>query len=153
METEKKKRGRWVAGQSGNPKGRKKGVGEVTKLRESIACHLPEIIALMVEKAKAGDAQAARLLLDRVLPTLKPIEQFVTLSLPVGEGLTAQGDAVIAAVSNGKLAPSQGAQLLTALGSLARIKEIDELDKRITQLEGLKNGNDQTTNRKTGIGS
>ena len=141
METEKKRRGRWKAGESGNPNGRPPGVGEVTKLRDSIAAHLPEIIAQLVEKAKAGDAQAARLLLERVLPSLKPIEQPVALSLPAGEGLTAQGVAIVEAVATGTLAPGQGAALLTGLGALARIKEIDELERRIAQLEGVNHDN------------
>jgi len=140
--TEKNKRGRWKEGESGNPNGRKPGTGAVAKLRESIAAHLPEIIAQLVAKAKEGDAQAARLLLERVLPPMKAIEQAVTLSLPDGDGMTAQGKAIVRAVADGTLAPGQGAQLLTGLGSLARIVEIDELEKRITQLEGLKNGND-----------
>ena len=139
--TEKKKRGKWKAGESGNPNGRPPGVGEVTKLRNSIAEHLPEIITQLVIKAKEGDSQAARLLLERVLPPMKAIEQAVTLSLPDGEGITAQGVAIVQAVAAGILAPGQGAQLLTGLGALARIKEIDELERRITQLEGVKNGN------------
>ena len=139
--TEKKKRGKWKTGESGNPNGRPPGVGEVTKLRDSIAAHLPEIIAQLVEKAKAGDAQAARLLLERVLPSLKPIEQPVALSLPAGEGLTAQGVAIVEAVATGTLAPGQGAALLTGLGALARIKEIDELERRIAQLEGVNHDN------------
>jgi len=140
--TEKKKRGRWRAGESGNPKGRTPGTGEVGKLRASIALHLPDIIAQLVTKAKEGDAQAARLLLERVLPPMKPIEQAVALSLPTGEGMTAQGVAIVQAVAAGILAPGQGAALLTGLGALARIKEIDELERRITQLEGAKHGND-----------
>lgn len=52
--TEKKKRGRWKVGESGNPKGRTPGTGEVSKLRASIALHLPEIIAQLVTKAKEG---------------------------------------------------------------------------------------------------
>ncbi len=139
MPIEKKKHGRWKAGESGNPSGRKPGTGEVAKLRESIAAHLPEIITQLVAKAREGDAQAARLLLERVLPSLKPIEQPVALSLPTSEGLTAQGVAIVQAVAAGTLAPGQGAALLTGLGALARIKEIDELEKRITQLEGVKN--------------
>ena len=139
--TEKKKLGRWKAGESGNPNGRRPGTGEVAKLRESIAAHLPEIITQLVAKAKEGDAQAARLLLERVLPQLRPIEQPVALCLPAGEGLTAQGVAIVQAVAAGTLAPGQGAALLTGLGALARIKEIDELEKRITQLEGVKHGN------------
>ncbi|MDO9011200.1 MAG: DUF5681 domain-containing protein [Gallionella sp.] len=137
MATEKiTKRGRWKEGESGNPNGRKPGTGAVAKLRESIAAHLPEIITQLVIKAKEGDAQAARLLLERVLPPMKAIEQPVELSLPDGEGMTAQGVAIVQAVAAGILAPGQGAALLTGLGALARIKEIDELEKRITQLEG-----------------
>ena len=128
-------------GQSGNPKGRPPGSGEVGKLRASIAEHLPEIITRLVTQARAGDAQAARLLLERVLPPMKAVEQAVSLTLPPDAGLTAQGVAIVQAVADGTLAPGQGAQLLTGLGSLARIREIDELEKRITLLEGMKNGN------------
>lgn len=139
--TEKKKRGRWKTGESGNPNGRKPGTGEVAKLRASIAVHLPAIITQLVSKAQEGDAQAARLLLERVLPPMKAIEQPVELCLPDGEGMTAQGVAIVKAVAAGILAPGQGAALLSGLGALARIKEIDELEQRITKLEGIKNGN------------
>jgi len=138
---EKKKRGRWKTGESGNPSGRKPGTGEVAKLRDSIAAHLPEIITQLVSKAKEGDAQAARLLLERVLPPLRPTEQPVEIPLPDGDGLTAQGEAFMQAVFGGILAPGQGVQLITALGTLARITEIDELTARIMALEGAKHGN------------
>lgn len=140
--TENKKRGRWKPGESGNPNGRTPGSGEVSKLRASIAEHLPEIITRLVTQARAGDAQAARLLLERVLPPIKATEEPVSLTLPPDAGLTAQGAAIVQAVAAGKLAPGQGAQLLTGLGSLARIREIDELEKRISLLEGMKNGHD-----------
>lgn len=142
MTTENKKRGRWKPGESGNPNGRTPGSGEVAKLRASIAEHLPEIITRLVTQARAGDAQAARLLLERVLPPMKATEQPVELTLPPDAGLTAQGAAIVQAVAAGKLAPGQGAQLLTGLGAMGRIKEIDELEKRISLLEGLKNGSD-----------
>jgi len=142
VETGKKKRGSWKPGQSGNPKGRPQGLGEVTKLRESIAAHLPEIIQQLVNKALEGDAQSARLLLERVLPSLKPSEQLITISMPTGGTITAQGAAIVQAVSDGAIAPSQGAALLAGLGSLCRIKEMDELEQRILNLEGIKNGND-----------
>lgn len=139
--TEKTKRGRWKAGESGNPNGRKPGTGEVSRLRQGIAAHLPEIISQLVDKAKEGDIQAARLLLERVLPPMKAIEQSVALSLPDGEGITAQGVAIVKAVSDGVIAPGQGAALLSGLGTLVRIKEMDELERRISQLEGVKNVN------------
>lgn len=133
--TEPKKRGRWKAGESGNPRGRPPGAGEVAKLRASIAGYVPEIIGQLVEAAKGGDVQAARLLLERVLPPMKSTELAVPLALPDGS-LTEQGRAVLAAVSVGDLAPGQGAQLLAAIGGLARVIEIDELTDRIEKLEG-----------------
>ena len=133
--TEPKKRGRWKPGESGNPQGRPRGAGEVAKLRASIAGHVPEIIGQLVEAAKGGDVQAARLLLERVLPPMKPTELAVPLALPDGS-LTDQGRAVLSAVSMGDLAPGQGAQLLAAIGALARVAEIDELTERIEKLEG-----------------
>ena len=140
MVSKVKKPGTWSKGHSGNPKGRPPGVGEIAQMRHNIAEHIPAIITQLVDRAKNGDSQAARLLLERVLPPLKPMEQAVTLSLPAGEGMTAQGVAIIDAVASGTLAPGQGASLLTGLGSLARIAEIDELAKRVARLEEVKNG-------------
>jgi hypothetical protein len=70
---------------------------------------------------------------------LKPQEQAQALQLPEGGTLTAQGRAVLSAVAGGELAPSQGAQLLAAIGSLARVTEIDELTTRIIKLEESQN--------------
>lgn len=135
--TEPMKRGRWKAGESGNPKGRPPGAGEVAKLRATIAEHVPEIIGQLVEAASGGDVQAARLLLERVLPPMKPTELAVPLALPDGS-LTEQGRAVLSAVSVGDLTPGQGSQLLAAIGALARVAEIEELTERIERLEELR---------------
>ncbi len=112
----------------------------MAKLRASIAGHVPEIIGQLVEAAKDGDVQAARLLLERVLPPIKPTELAVPLALPEGS-LTKQGHAVLAAVSSGDLAPEQAARLLSAIGTLVRVVEIDELIDRIKKLEDAHHAN------------
>ena len=124
----------WKPGQSGNPAGKPSGCGELQKLRAAIGEHVPEIINQLVTAARGGDIQAARLILERVLPPVKAIEQAQTINLPDGT-LTEQGRAVLAAVAAGELAPGQGAQLLTAIGTLGKIAELDELAARITALE------------------
>ena len=133
--TTSKKPGRWKPGQSGNPKGKPPGSGELQRLRASIAADVPEILAGLVAAAKGGDAQAAKLILERIFPAVKPVEQTQELDLPEGGTLTAQGRAVLSAVALGDLAPGQGAQLLAAIGSLARVIEIDDLSQRIDKLE------------------
>ncbi len=124
----------WRPGQSGNPNGRPPGTGEVSKLRAALAVDVPDILRTVVAAAKNGDTQAARLILERVLPALKPTEHAQALSLPEGS-LTDQGRAVLASVAAGELAPGQGAQLMTAIGTLARVAEIDELAARVAALE------------------
>lgn len=131
--TEKKPKG-WQPGQSGNPKGKTPGSGELQRLRASIAPEVPGILAGLVAAAKGGDTQAARLILERVLPALKAVEPAQALSLPDGS-LTDQGRAVLTSVAAGELAPGQGAALLGAIGTLARVSEIDELHSRIEALE------------------
>jgi hypothetical protein len=124
----------WKAGVSGNPAGRKKGSGKVAAIRAGIEARLPDILEAMMQKALQGDVQAAKLLLERTVAPLKPAEQAQVLSLPKGT-LTKQGQAVLVAVGAGEIAPTQGATLINAISSLARVTEIDELAARIAALE------------------
>ena len=124
----------WQPGQSGNPKGRPPGTGEVAKMRIALAEHIPQIIESLVARAVAGDNGAARLILERYMPALKPIELAQSVPIPPG-GLADQGRAVVAAIASGELAVGQGAFLLSAIGSLARVVEVDELMRRVEALE------------------
>lgn len=139
MTDEKKKRGRWRAGESGNPAGRKPGTGTIGRLREGIASELPEVIAKLVELAKSGDVAAARLLLERVLPAVKATGTPVSLSMPeaTGDDLFRQGVVAVEAVFRGELSPDQGNELLAALTSLARIREIGDGERHIRTPEEI----------------
>ncbi|HMZ12413.1 MAG TPA: hypothetical protein PKW88_16980, partial [Plasticicumulans sp.] len=79
---------------------------------------------------------AAQLLLSRCIPPARG--QAVPVELPalaVAGTLTEKADAVLAAVGAGELAADTGAQLLGALGTVAKIRETDELEARIRALE------------------
>ena len=129
----------WPKGTSGNPSGRRKGTDKISQIRAGIAARVPELLDRLMEQALGGDTGAARLLLERSVPPLKAAEQAQALTLPDGT-LTEKGRSVLAAVAAGVLAPSQGSQLITAIGSLARVSEITELAQRITKLEEKQNG-------------
>ena len=124
----------WKPGQSGNPKGRPKGSGDVAQIRSAIATRIPELLEAMMRRALDGDVGAARLLLERTVAPLRATDMGQPLNLPNGT-LTDQGRAVMAAVSAGELAASQGAALVGAIGALARVVELDELAARVAQLE------------------
>lgn len=120
-------------GQSGNPAGRPKDKTPATKLRKSIAEDMPDIIKALITQAKAGDVAAAKVLLDRVCPSLKP--QALPISLPANGTLTEQGGEIIKATMAGQIPPDIGSQLITALAAQSKIIETDELTKRIEALE------------------
>jgi hypothetical protein len=58
----------WRKGQSGNPIGRKAGTGRIEEYRGLLDPHIPELLTVLVAKAKEGDMAALRLVLDRLYP-------------------------------------------------------------------------------------
>ena len=135
--TTKKHGGRFQPGTSGNPKGRPRGAGEVAKLRASIAAHVPAIIKALVTRALDGDPMAAKLLLERTVPTLKSTDLSAPLPLS-GDTLTEQGVAIFESVAKGTISAEQGHALLAGLDTLARLRESDEFERRLARLEGAR---------------
>jgi len=125
----------WKPGQSGNPAGRKKGsINAPTKLRHMIDAEA--IVKRLQMAALAGDVQAARTLLERALPVYRASAEPVQLpGLNDALALTDKAHAVLAAVADGSIPPDLGAQLVTAIGTVARVAEVDELARRIEALE------------------
>ena len=120
-------------GVSGNPKGKPKDKTPATLLRKSIIDDMPEIILKLVEQAKNGDTAAAKILLDRCCPTLKP--QALAISLPINGSLAEQGGEIIRATLSGHIPPDIGAQLVTALSNQGKLVELQELTQRLDKIE------------------
>jgi hypothetical protein len=66
------------------------------------------------------------------------------LVIPADSSLTDQGRIILSAVASGNLAPAQGASLVGAIGSLARVIELDEMERRLSAIESSQKGG--TTN-------
>ena len=90
---------------------------------------MPGIVATLVANAKAGDVQAAKVLIDRLIPTLKPTAD--SMSLKVSGTLTEQGAAIVAAMASGKVTPDQAKSAMDVI--LAQSHLIDQTEI-ITQL-------------------
>ena len=125
------------AGQSGNPAGRPKGSRNKrpSALRALIGAEAEEMIRVLASAARNGNVTAARALLDRVLPPIR--SAFLDLQLPSTSErpLAEAADAVIQAVSDGTLTPSDAIQLGGLLKLRAELTDLAELERRLANLE------------------
>ncbi len=135
ISTGKEQMAKFKKGRSGNPKGRPKGIPDKrTALRAMLEPHGSALVSKAVQLALDGDTTALRLCLERIIPPVKSRDQPVTLG-KLGDTLTDQARAVTEAAAAGQVTPSEAAALIQALSGQARIMEIDELERRVTQLE------------------
>ncbi len=128
------KQGRFIKGNTGG--GRPKGSLDkrTAPFRATIDQALPDILSAVIDQAKAGDMTACKIIIDRSLPTIRPVE--VSRPLPiVGNTLTEQAESIIAGIGAGTISTDEATRLLNALAGVARITELDDLTRRIEKLE------------------
>ena len=109
-------------GISGNPSGRPKNPKHSSSaLRSQIGAELPAIITSLITLAKSGDATASKLLLDKVLPSVRP--QALPATLPgLAEGSPQErAEAVLQALASGQLSPDVAVLILSALAKMREI--------------------------------
>lgn len=134
---------RFQPGQSGNSEGRPRGTpNRRTQLAKLLEPHAEDLIAKVVELAKAGDVNALRICLDKLLP--RPKEEPIEFELPQGdlkksEVLLATGEKIIHAVAHGDLTPEQGKTLTGILAEQRKSIETTELEMRLAQIEATLN--------------
>jgi hypothetical protein len=122
-------------GQSGNPLGRPKGSkNRRTVLLEQLQDAGQEITQLVIDKAREGDLSAAALVLQRLVPPLKPSAQTVTFTLDKDATLLEQASSVLAAVAEGILDPDSGKMLIGCLSTMSDLK-VSELTERLAAIE------------------
>ena len=123
-------------GQSGNPSGRPKGiVDKRTQLRNNFESESKEIVSVVIQAAKDGDMQACKMVLDRISPPLKSQAATITIDKPLPKHISETARVFIEAAASGQLPPDIASQLVSSVGTLARVIEIDELKERLESLE------------------
>jgi len=93
-----------------------------------------ELVRKAIERAKAGDTQMLKFLLDRILPK----ERSVRVDLPIVDRSSDAVDAlaaVIKAVGTGQIAPSEAAALASLVAAYARIINVAETEERLQNIE------------------
>ncbi|MEW9805302.1 DUF5681 domain-containing protein [Mesorhizobium sp. ZMM04-5] len=129
---------RWKPGQSGNPNGRPAGSrSKVCVALDALAeGEAEEIVLSMIEKAKQGDSQAGRTLLERIWPARKGAR--IAFRLPeVSKAAELPGAIadVNRQVAEGDLSPEEGAVIVGLLDAQRRAIETNDLAERIAAIE------------------
>jgi hypothetical protein len=124
-------------GVSGNPAGRPKGIKDKRhRYSEAIDSMIPQVLDSVFQKAIAGDMTAAKMLLDRTLPSKRPEQERVEISNT--GNIPSDAQSVLRSVLDGEVSPDVGASLLSAMTTVLKAIEVDELAKRIEALEEAK---------------
>lgn len=119
---------KFIKGQSGNPAGRpRKGLASTEKLREAISNELPDVINVIVDKARDGDLFACKLLLDKCLPNIKPMEQVAPFQIPDGT-LSEQLESLLKLVEQGNLTIDRYQKISSSLRSIHNQRQIENFD-------------------------
>jgi hypothetical protein len=126
--------GRFVPGASGNPAGKRPGTrNRRTILMEALRDGEDTTVArVVIDKALAGDAVAARFCLGLLSP--KPRGRPIALDLPEdaqsGE-ILAVFDATVAAMASGDITPDEALSVTRVLDGRRRILETIALERRL----------------------
>lgn len=106
--------GRFKRGESGNPKGKPKGARHKASLMAEmlIEAESEEICRQVINQAKEGNIQAAKIILDRLLPPKKdrPIHFKLPMIHNAADALKASR-LICNAVGSGELTPTEGESL------------------------------------------
>ena len=129
---------RFQPGRSGNPQGRPPGSrNKTTRAIDALFDGEAEALTRKaIELAKAGDLVALRLCLDRICPPRKdrPVP-FALPELRTAEDAKLAASALLKAVADGDLSPSEASEIGRLLDSYTRILEREEFEKRLIRLE------------------
>ena len=128
-------------GQSGNPAGKPPGTRHHVSraLDELMDGEAEAITRTAIKEAKAGNPVALRLCLERIQPARK--DRLIPFALPpikTPADLTRATGALLAAVAEGELTPSEAAELGKLVDAHVKAIEATDVQERLARLEAQK---------------
>lgn len=128
-------RGRFTRGNPGRPPGARH---RTTRAVEALLAGEAEAVTRrLIEAAIDGDMQAARLVIERIVP--RRTDAPVTFDLPQVEtsaDMVAASAAILDAVAAGDITPNEAQAVAGLLQAHGRVLELHDLEERVRRLEG-----------------
>jgi hypothetical protein len=132
--------GRFGKGRSGNPAGKPRGTRHrITALAEKLIGEDAEaVLQKVIAAAKLGDMQAARMIIERILPPRK--DRPISFKMPP---ISSANDApkamaaITAAVATGELTPAEGREIAAIVEIYVRAVETAEVVALAARLDEL----------------
>lgn len=132
-------KGRWLPGTSGNPAGKPKGAYDKrTHLQREMIEGSDEVVAVVMQKAKEGDLQAAALVLSRVAPPLRGQAATVEFDFDPSQPVASQATQIMVAISQGRVDPHTGKMLFDCLAAHVGLKDIETFLDELHRLRDAK---------------
>jgi hypothetical protein len=127
--------GRLLPGHAVRPR-RRGGPSDAELIRKKLAPHREEVLAKLIELAKAGDPRSQQLFLAYLSPPAKPdAERIAIPGFMEAATLEQKASAILNAMATGAIGIEVALQVLQAVGLYARAGKADELERRLLALE------------------
>jgi Asp-tRNA(Asn)/Glu-tRNA(Gln) amidotransferase B subunit len=123
----------FTKGRSGNTRGKPVGKTSRARFRFLAEKSLPEIVKKLVEAAKNGDMQAAKIIIDRCVPALRPTSD--NIKIATTGTLAERGERLITAMNKGECSPDQAKSALDVLMAQSKLVEQSEITERLETIE------------------
>jgi len=141
----KQENNKFKKGLSGNPEGRPAGLRNKASLlaEQLFAADIQTICSSVIEQAKIGNMQAAKLILDRILPSKKDAPISLELSkIETHNDILKAIACITKAVANGSITPLEGEALARIVDIHAKALELHQYEIRLVLLEKQAGGNE-----------
>lgn len=127
--------GTFAPGNPGKPKGSRHRATQATL--QLLDGQAEQITAKALAMALGGDTTALRLCLERIAPPRRdaPV-QFDLPKMETADDAARGASAILEAVAEGELTPSEGAHVMALIETYRRTLETTEFENRIAALEG-----------------
>lgn len=128
--------GRFVRGQSGNPRGRAPGTANARtrEVRDLLDRLTPAVLKKLYEMLLAGDPTAVRILADRVLPRRRLLQVDLPVVASLADVARAQ-QSIAALVASGELDSGEAADLAVVVDRQGQAIERRDIEERLSLIE------------------